>query len=99
MSPLPDPWVNTNPLLQAPDQGKKAAAPEDLPSGCRAPCSRPTRSDYGISFPDFPGYVSAGVTHTEAIGLGHEALRLHIDGMVDDGESIPIPSAVEEHRG
>jgi predicted RNase H-like HicB family nuclease len=34
-------------------------------------------SDYGVSFPDLPGCVSAGSTLDEAIALAHEALALH----------------------
>ena len=45
-------------------------------------------SDYGISFPDFPGCVSAGATLDEARTMGEEALALHVRGMIEDGEAI-----------
>ena len=48
----------------------------------------------GISFLDFPGCISAGDTMEELIAMGHEALQLHVDGMVEDGEPIPEPSDV-----
>lgn len=51
-------------------------------------------SDYGISFVDFPGCISTGVTIEEAIEMGGEALQFHIDGMLEDGEQIPEPSDV-----
>lgn len=35
-------------------------------------------SDYGVSFPDFPGCISAGSTLEEARRMGAEALALHI---------------------
>ena len=48
-------------------------------------------SDYGVSFPDFPGCVTAGATLDEARRGAVEALAFHIDGMVEDGEAIPSP--------
>ena len=53
-------------------------------------------SDFGVSFPDFPGCVTAGTTLEEARQLAGEALELHIDGMNEDGERIPAPSSLDE---
>jgi predicted RNase H-like HicB family nuclease len=52
-------------------------------------------SDYGVSFPDFPGCVSAGATLDEARLMGAEALALHVEGMSEDGEAVPDPSSLE----
>lgn len=52
-------------------------------------------SDYGVSFPDFPGCVSAGSTLDEAREMAAEALDLHIEGMTEDGEAMPEPSSLE----
>ena len=52
-------------------------------------------SDYGVSFPDFPGCVTAGVTLDEARLEAVEALALHVDGMIEDGEAIPEPASLE----
>lgn len=52
-------------------------------------------SDYGVSFPDFPGCVTAGANLDEARAMAAEALALHIEGMVEDGEAIPEPSSLE----
>jgi predicted RNase H-like HicB family nuclease len=38
-------------------------------------------SDYGVSFPDFPGVVTA--------------LAFHVEGLEADGEAIPEPSSLE----
>ena len=54
------------------------------------------RSDFGVSFPDFPGCVTAGRTLEEARRKAVEALSLHIAGMVADGERIPNPSTVDD---
>lgn len=53
-------------------------------------------SDYGVSFPDLPGCVTAGVTLEEARALAPEALALHIAGMIEDGEALPAPSSLTE---
>jgi predicted RNase H-like HicB family nuclease len=60
--------------------------------------SKDPDSDYGVDFPDFPGCVTAGETPEEARELAVEALCLHIEGMIQDGERIPLPSPVEEIR-
>lgn len=52
-------------------------------------------SEYGISFPDFPGCVSAGATSLEAAANGRQALTFHIKGMLEDGEVIPEPTTAE----
>jgi predicted RNase H-like HicB family nuclease len=52
-------------------------------------------SDFGVSFPDFPGCVTAGKTLEEAHRMAAEALALHIAGMVEDGDPIPEPSTLD----
>jgi predicted RNase H-like HicB family nuclease len=53
-------------------------------------------SDYGISFPDLPGVISAGKTLDEARDMGAEAVALHLEGIVADGEAAPEPSSLEK---
>ena len=53
-------------------------------------------SDFGVSFPDFPGVISAGTDLDDARAMAEEALTLHIEGMVEDGDAIPEPSTLEE---
>jgi predicted RNase H-like HicB family nuclease len=53
-------------------------------------------SDYGVSFPDFPGCVSAGDDLEDAVKQAHEALVLHIRGMIEDGEAIPESSKMDD---
>jgi len=52
-------------------------------------------SDYGVSFPDFPGCISAGETLDEARLMALEALIGHISVMEEYGETIPEPSTLE----
>ena len=56
-------------------------------------------SDYGVSFPDLPGCVTAGATLDEAREMAEEALALHLEGMVEDGQPVPEPSSLEEIMG
>ncbi len=54
-------------------------------------------SDYGVSFPDVPGVVTAGKTADEAYALAEEALQLHVNGMVEDEEALPEVSSLEDY--
>jgi predicted RNase H-like HicB family nuclease len=58
--------------------------------------SKDPDSDYGVDFPDFPGCVTAGASPEEVRDLALEALCLHIEGMIQDGEHIPSPSSIDE---
>jgi len=53
-------------------------------------------SDFGVSFPDFPGCITAGKNIDEAKDMAQEALTLHIQGMIEDGDQLPAPSKLEE---
>jgi predicted RNase H-like HicB family nuclease len=53
-------------------------------------------SVYGISFPDFPGCISAGDTLEEVSANGTEALAFHVRGMETDGDPIPEPRSLED---
>jgi len=53
-------------------------------------------SDYGVEFPDFPGCVSVGKDLEEARLMAEEALELHIEGMIADGDRLPHPTDLEE---
>ena len=50
-------------------------------------------SDYGVSFPDLPGCITAGSTIEEAREMAAEAIALHIDGLGEDDTAIPPPSS------
>jgi predicted RNase H-like HicB family nuclease len=54
------------------------------------------KSDFGVSFPDFPGCITAGQTIDEAKDMAQDALSLHIHGMLEDGEQTPTPSKLED---
>jgi predicted RNase H-like HicB family nuclease len=51
--------------------------------------------DFGVSFPDLPGCVTAGSTLDEARDMAAEALAFHLEGLQADGEAVPEPSSLE----
>ncbi len=50
------------------------------------------RKGFGVTFPDFPGCVSAGKTLEEALAGAVEALQGHVNLMIEDGDALPNPS-------
>ena len=57
------------------------------------------KSDFGVSFPDFPGCVTAGKTLDEARRMAREALTLHIRGILEDGGTVPSPATIDDIAG
>jgi len=47
--------------------------------------------DYTVTFPDFPGCLTAGETLDEAKDMAREALPFHIEGLLEDGSPVPTP--------
>jgi len=54
-------------------------------------------SAYGVTVPDLPGCLSAGDSVGEAIRNVAEAILCHLEGMLMDGETIPVPQSIEHH--
>lgn len=55
-------------------------------------------SDYGVTVPDLPGCFSSGETIDQAIEASREAIECHLEGMITDGESIPVLKSIEERK-
>lgn len=51
---------------------------------------------YTVTFPDLPGCITEGSDFEEAAKNAKEALELHLYGMEEDGEEIPVPTPVPE---
>lgn len=51
-------------------------------------------SEFGVSFPDFPGCITAGTNLGDARDMAKEALQFHIDGMLAENLEIPSPERV-----
>ena len=56
-----------------------------------------TGNGYSAHLPDLPGCIAAADTFEETRNLIEEAANFHVEGMLEDGETIPRPiySAVE----
>ncbi len=46
---------------------------------------------FGAYVPDLPGCIAAGETEQEVLELITEAVEFHLEGLKDDGFSIPSP--------
>jgi predicted RNase H-like HicB family nuclease len=57
------------------------------------------KSGYGVSFPDLPGVVTVADTVEGVRKEAEEALALHIEGMVGDGDNVPAPSTLDSLSG
>ncbi len=53
---------------------------------------------YGISFPDFPGCISTADSLDDAIARGAMALALHVEGMREDGDDLPVLRSASDIR-
>lgn len=53
---------------------------------------------WGAYCPDLPGLGVVGDSREEVEQLIREAMTLHLDGLREDGEPIPPPSAVGTTR-
>ena len=49
--------------------------------------------NYGAYVPDLPGCVAVGDTIEETRREIQEAIEFHLQGMLEDGASIPLPSS------
>lgn len=52
--------------------------------------------NYSVWFPDLPGCITAGDTIEEVSRNIKEALSLHLYGMEEDGDEIPVPTNVKD---
>lgn len=54
-------------------------------------------SCYGVTVPDLPGCFSTGDTVEDAMMQVVEAIECYLEGLLLDGEPIPIPEDVAFH--
>jgi predicted RNase H-like HicB family nuclease len=47
--------------------------------------------NYAAYVPDLPGCVATGATREEAVGEIREAIRLHVESLLEHGEPVPEP--------
>ena len=53
-------------------------------------------SSFGAYVPDLPGCVAVGGTRAEVTKLIHEAIEFDVEGMQEDGLSIPEAHSTSE---
>ncbi|MFH1149161.1 MAG: type II toxin-antitoxin system HicB family antitoxin [Actinomycetota bacterium] len=53
--------------------------------------------NYSAYSPDLPGCVATGETREEAEKNMHEALELHVKGLIEDGQPVPDSSSFAEY--
>ena len=51
-----------------------------------------TGNGYSAHLPDLPGCIAAADTFEETRTLIEEAANFHVEGMLEDGETIPRPN-------
>ena len=57
-----------------------------------------TATGYSAHCPDVLGCASVGKSAEEVIANMKEALELHFEGMVEDGDPLPKPGGVDSYR-
>lgn len=55
---------------------------------------RDEEGGYSAWAPDLPGVVAAADSYDECLRLMREAVGFHLEGLREDGEPVPAPSAV-----
>jgi predicted RNase H-like HicB family nuclease len=57
-----------------------------------------TATGYSAHCPDVLGCAAAGKTVEAVVAKMKEALELHFEGMVEDGDAIPKPRGLDSYR-
>ena len=53
--------------------------------------------NYSAYVPDLPGCIAAGDTVAEVTELMREAIKMHIEGLIEDGLEVPQPTSSVEY--
>lgn len=56
-----------------------------------------TDSNYSAYVPDLPGCIATGDSIKEVENEIRQAIEFHLEGMKEDGETIPVPSSSVEY--
>ena len=54
-------------------------------------------TNYSAFSPDLPGCVATGVTREEVEVNMHEAIQLHVQGLIEDHAEVPISNSFAEY--
>ncbi len=50
----------------------------------------PEDGGYSVTVPALPGCYAQGETIEQAVARAREAIRLHIEGLIEDGDPVPV---------
>ncbi len=53
--------------------------------------------NYGAYVPDLPGCIATGKTVEEVKANMRDAIKMHLEGMIEDQESIPLSQTMAEY--
>lgn len=54
-------------------------------------------TSYGAYVPDLPGCVAAAKTKAEVLQLIREAIEFHLEGLCEEGLTVPEPTSSVEY--
>ena len=54
-------------------------------------------ANYSAYVPDLPGCIATGDTVPEVEAEIGEAIRMHVEGLLEDGLIVPEPTAIAEY--
>ena len=53
-------------------------------------------SSFGAYVPDLPGCIAAAETKQDVLQLIQEAIEFHLEGLKEEGASVPLPHSYSE---
>ena len=56
-----------------------------------------TKKNYSAYSPDLPGCIATGKTREEVERNMHEAIEIHINGLIEDKQPVPEPNSFSEY--
>jgi predicted RNase H-like HicB family nuclease len=56
-----------------------------------------SKNGFGAYVPDLPGCVAVGETISETEKLIKEAIEFHLEGIREDGLTVPVASTIAEY--
>lgn len=54
---------------------------------------------YVLSFPDLPGCITCSDSLSDLFEMAFDAKKTWIEGMLEDGKEIPLPSDIQSYSG
>lgn len=51
---------------------------------------------YGAYVPDLPGCIAAAASRSGVVTLIHEAIELHLESLMAQGQPVPVPHSSSE---